>query len=59
MHWCQLKVKALLEQAFRDCLEKKSLIGNAYVRLRLKTSGRAAIEEHFQQEAGNEVLKEF
>ncbi|MEH2452542.1 MAG: hypothetical protein V7K20_14830, partial [Nostoc sp.] len=26
------------------------------VRLRLKTSGRAAIEEHFQPEAGNEVL---
>ncbi|MEH2282152.1 MAG: hypothetical protein V7K90_12630 [Nostoc sp.] len=32
MHWCQLKVKARLEQAFRDCLEKKSLTGNAYVR---------------------------
>ncbi|MHC5937313.1 hypothetical protein [Nostoc sp.] len=28
-------------------------------RLRLKTCGRAAIEEHFQQEAGNEVLKGF
>ncbi|MEH2455550.1 hypothetical protein [Nostoc sp.] len=28
-------------------------------RLRLKTSGRAAIEEHFQPEAGNEVLNWF
>ncbi|MEH2013124.1 hypothetical protein [Nostoc sp.] len=26
---------------------------------RLKTCGRAAIEEHFQPEAGNEVLKGF
>ncbi|MEH2317781.1 MAG: hypothetical protein V7K24_11790 [Nostoc sp.] len=29
------------------------------VRLRLKTGGRAAIEVHFQPEAGNEVLKGF
>ena len=29
------------------------------VRLRLKTSGRAAIEEHFQPLAGNEVLNWF
>ncbi|MEH2381816.1 MAG: hypothetical protein V7K27_23490 [Nostoc sp.] len=28
-HWCQLKVKASLEPAFRDSLEKKSLTGNA------------------------------
>ena len=28
-------------------------------RLRLKTSGRAAMKEHFQPLAGNEILKEF
>ncbi|MEH1963998.1 MAG: hypothetical protein V7L05_30020 [Nostoc sp.] len=28
-------------------------------RLRLKTSGRAAFEQHFQPLAGNEVLKGF
>ncbi|MEH2380887.1 MAG: hypothetical protein V7K27_18710 [Nostoc sp.] len=28
-------------------------------RLRLKTCGRAAIEEHFQLLAGNEILKGF
>ncbi|MEH2409123.1 hypothetical protein [Nostoc sp.] len=37
----------------------QSPTGNAYMMLRLKTCGRAAIEEHFQPEAGNEILKEF
>ncbi|WP_335216018.1 hypothetical protein [Nostoc sp.] len=59
-HACELKVKVSLEAAFRDYLEKKSPTLNAFREgCRLKTCGRAAIEEHFQQEAGNEVLKGF
>ncbi|MEH2364904.1 hypothetical protein [Nostoc sp.] len=61
-HWCQLNVKVSLEAAFRDCLVylvPSLRLGMHSERLRLKTCGRAAIEEHFQPEAGNEVLKGF
>ncbi|MEH1959191.1 MAG: hypothetical protein V7L05_04735 [Nostoc sp.] len=51
-HACQLKVKTNLEQVF---LVKSLRLGMPNWRLHLKTCGRAAIEEHFQQEAGNEV----
>ena len=41
------------------CLVPSLRLGMPNERLRLKTSGRAAIDLHFQPEAGNEVLKRF
>ncbi|MEH2005529.1 hypothetical protein [Nostoc sp.] len=58
-HPGQLNVKVSLEPALTDCLEKKSLTGNAYARLRLKKERQRRNEQHFQPLAGNEVLKGF
>ncbi|WDD34800.1 hypothetical protein PQG02_10995 [Nostoc sp. UHCC 0926] len=59
VHWCQLNVKTSLGKSFRDCLVKSLCLGMPNERLCLKTSGKAAIEEYFQPETGNEVLKGF
>ena len=52
-------MKASLETAFRDCLVPSQRLGMPNVRLCLKTCGSAAMKEHFQPEAVNEVLKGF
>ncbi|MEH2310004.1 MAG: hypothetical protein V7K35_00890 [Nostoc sp.] len=50
-------MKVCLEQAFRDCLVPSLRLGMPNVGAAASlTRGRAAIEEHFQPLAGNEVL---
>ncbi|MBN3942947.1 MAG: hypothetical protein V7L21_16590 [Nostoc sp.] len=49
-------MKASLEQAFRYCLVPLLRLGMPSLGL---PPPELAAEQHFQQEAGNEVLKEF